>query len=156
MVLQGGLTTEMIINVREDSTIGETEVSIVCRKVTAELEEIIANLSLTDNTVAGKADGETYFIPLKNIFYFESVENKIFANTENRSFECPAKLYQLEQKLENTQFARISKTMIADLKKVKSIRPDENCRLIATLTNGEKLVVSRLYVPVIKNKLGVN
>lgn len=146
----------MKISVREDDTVSETEVRIVCRKITSELEEIIANLSLTDNTVAGKADGETYFIPLKDVFYFESVESKIFAYTANRSYECPARLYQLEERLENTQFVRVSKSMIADLKKVKSIRPDENSRLVATLLNGEKLVVSRMYVPVIKEKLGVN
>ncbi|NCA68450.1 MAG: LytTR family transcriptional regulator, partial [Clostridia bacterium] len=93
----------MKISIKEDPSADETEVIIVCRKVTIELEKIIANLSLIDNTVAGNKDGETHFIPLKDIFYFESVDGKIFFYTEKKSFECQTKLYQLEENLESTQ-----------------------------------------------------
>jgi DNA-binding LytR/AlgR family response regulator len=38
---------------------------------------------------------------------------------------------------------------------MRSIKPEENSRLLATLTNGEKILVSRQYVAEIKQKLGV-
>ncbi|MBR5616329.1 MAG: LytTR family transcriptional regulator DNA-binding domain-containing protein, partial [Clostridia bacterium] len=41
------------------------------------------------------------------------------------------------------------------LRKMQSIKQAEHSRLIATLINGEKIVVSRQYVPEIKKKLGV-
>ena len=94
-------------------------------------------------------------IPIKEIFYFESVDGKIFFYTENEIYEAMAKLYKIEESLKNLQFSRISKTVIANLDKMLSIRKAENSRLVATLVNQEKLVVSRQYVSEIKKKLGV-
>lgn len=83
------------------------------------------------------------------------MDKRIFFYTEDGVFESSAKLYRLEEKLENTLFSRISKSVIANLRKVRSIKPEENSRLLATLSNGEKLIVSRQYVLDIKKKLGV-
>jgi DNA-binding LytR/AlgR family response regulator len=83
------------------------------------------------------------------------VDGKIFFYTENELYEATAKLYQIEESLKHLQFARISKTVIANLDKMLSIRKAENSRLVATLVNQEKLVVSRQYVSEIKEKLGV-
>ena len=83
------------------------------------------------------------------------MEGKLFFYTEKDIYESAVRLYKVEENLEGTSFARISKTMITNLKKMRSIKPIENSRLIATMTNGEKLVVSRQYVPEIKKKLGV-
>lgn len=66
-----------------------------------------------------------------------------------------AKLYKIEESLKNLRFSRISKTVIANLDKMLSIRKAENSRLTATLVNQEKLIVSRQYVSEIKKKLGV-
>ena len=96
-----------------------------------------------------------FSIPIKDIFYFESVDGNIFFYTENETYEATAKLYIIEEKLKNLQFARISKTVIANLDKMSSIKKAESSRLVATLVNNEKLVVSRQYVSEIKKKLGV-
>ena len=69
--------------------------------------------------------------------------------------EAMAKLYKIEESLKNLRFSRISKTVIANLDKMLSIRKAENSRLTATLVNQEKLIVSRQYVSEIKKKLGV-
>ena len=105
--------------------------------------------------MAGKKDEETFLIPIKEIFYFESVDGKIFFCTENETYEAMAKLYKIEESLKNLRFSRISKTVIANLDKMLSIRKAENSRLTATLVNQEKLIVSRQYVSEIKKKLGV-
>lgn len=145
----------MKITINKSAAAKETEITVLCSELTPELEEIISHITLIDNTVTGKRDGETYFIPLKDIYYFESVDKRIFFYTEDGVFESSAKLYRLEEKLENTLFSRISKSVIANLRKVRSIKPEENSRLLATLSNGEKLIVSRQYVLDIKKKLGV-
>ena len=94
-------------------------------------------------------------IPIKEIFYFESVDGKIFFCTENETYEAMAKLYKIEESLKNLRFSRISKTVIANLDQMLSIRKAENSRLTAALVNEEKLIVSRQYVSEIKKKLGV-
>ena len=145
----------MKITIQENNNIRETEILIVCQKLTPELDEIVSNLALANRTIAGKDSDEIHFISLKEIYYFEAIDSKTFFYTKNRTFETNIKLYQLEEKLLNTAFARVSKSVIVNLKKIRSIRPDENSRLVATLLSDEKIMVSRNYVPEIKKKLGV-
>jgi len=143
------------ITIQENPGIGETQVHIICPEMTAEIEEIVANIGLIGHTFAGKKEGEIFFISMKDIFYFESVDGKVFFYTERECYESTAKLYKIEETLQSAKFARISKSTIANLSKMKSIKPMENSRLTATLTNGEKILVSRQYVNEIKKKLGV-
>ena len=145
----------MKITIQENSSAPETEIIVVCKELTSELEEIISSIALSTHTIEGRADGEIYFLPLKDIYYFEAVENKVFFYTKDQTFEAHFKLYQIEEKLQSTTFAQVSKSAIVNLKKIKSIRPDESSRLIATLLSNEKIMVSRSFVPEIKKKLGV-
>lgn len=147
--------TPLKITIHEDPNINETEITVICSEMTAELEEIIANIGLIGHNFAGKRDGETFFVPMKDILYFESLEGNIFFYTEKETYEAAARLYKIEESLQNSKFARISKTSIANLSKVRSIKPAENSRLMATFINGEKILVSRQYVSEIKKKLGV-
>jgi len=151
--MQGGMAVK--IEIIQNENITETEITIKAKVLDEELSEIIACLSLIGNTVAGTRDGVVSFIPLREIFYFESVDNKTFFYTKDEVYETKAKLYKLSEKLSDTSFVRISKSTIANLKKLKSIKRAKGSRLEAELVNGEKLLVSRQYVNDIKNKLGV-
>ena len=145
----------MKIIIETDKSINETEIHIKCREVDEDLKEIISSLSLEDFKFAGYINEETFFIPLNDILYFEAVDSKIFFYTSGKMYESALKLYKIEETTKNTSFARISKTTIANLRKMTSIKKAENSRLIATMISGEKLVVSRQYVSEIKRKLGV-
>ena len=145
----------MRIIIEEDKNLTETEITVRCHEMTAALAEAISQIGLADHVYAGRRGEETFFVPLREIYYFEMVEGKLFFYTEKDIYESAVRLYKVEENIEGTSFARISKTMIANLKKMRSIKPIENSRLIATMTNGERLVVSRQYVPEIKKKLGV-
>lgn len=145
----------MKINIKQDSSMTETEITISCKQIDKELEAVISSLSLINNSVSGKLDGETFFIPLGEVLYFETIDNKTFFYTNDKMYETPTKIYQLEEKLADTPFVRISKSSLMNIQKVKSIRSEENSKLMATLLNGEKVVVSRQYMQTIKIKLGV-
>ena len=120
------------------------------------LDSLLAVLSLAGETVAGKtADGETVFVPLSSVYYFETVDDRLFFCTERETYECPARLKQMEEELRDLPFARVSKTAVVNLERLASIRPEKNSRLTATLTNGERLTVNRQYVRSVKEKLGV-
>lgn len=145
----------MKINIIHDPSIAEPEITVKYGYLSKELEDMLAYLSLADNTMAGNFDGETYFIKMADILYFETVDRKVFFYTADKTFETKAKIYQIEEKLSNAPFARISKSMIVNLRKVKSIYPEKHSKLRAKLTNGEELLVSRQYLNTIKDKLGV-
>lgn len=65
------------------------------------------------------------------------------------------KLYELEEELAGTKFTRINKDCITNLAKLVRVRGQINGRLLATLSNGEKLLINRSYVPEIKKKLKI-
>ena len=63
------------------------------------------------------------------------------------------KLYELEDLLKNNSFFRVSKSMIVNLMKITSVRPALNGRFSAILKNGEEIIISRKYVPALKQIL---
>ena len=145
----------MKITIETDKNITETEIHIKCSQVDSELKEIISSFSLYDCKFVGYLDNEAHFIALNDILYFEVVDGGIFFYTNGKTYESVLKLYKIEEATQNTSFARISKTVVANLRKMTSIKKAEHSRLVATMVSGEKLVVSRQYVSEIKRKLGV-
>jgi len=69
--------------------------------------------------------------------------------------EVREKLYTLEGMLPVESFMRASKSAILNLNKVKSLSPAFGGRFEAVLDNGEKTIISRQYVPVLKERLGL-
>ena len=70
-------------------------------------------------------------------------------------FESRARLYELEEAL-GSYFVRISKSMIVNLRKLRSVSADPSGRMDALLLNGERVIISRNYVKDIKRRLGLS
>ncbi len=145
----------MKLIIKHDPNIKEPEIVVSYGFLDSELEDVLAYLSLADNRMAGNLNNETHFIKLSDILYFETVDRKCFFYTASASYETKMKLSEIEEKLINTPFSRISKSALVNLKKVRSINTEKHSRLCATLLNGEKVIVSRQYLNCIKEKLGV-
>jgi len=125
--------------------------------MTDEIEMVVAQLRLMgkQKTVTGTYNGEIYFLDYKDVIYFDTTDRKTFIYTIDRVYETPLKLYQLEEMLQGTSFIRASKSMILNIKKINSIGHTFSGKMIATLENGEKVEISRNYVPLLKEKLGI-
>jgi len=143
----------MKIKVEEIQNITEEEIIIRCRSRDERVESIISTLTLFDNKIAAKKDGRNYLLKLQDIYYFESVDNKVFCYTEKDVFEISMKLYEIENTYFDTNFIRISKNMIVDAGRIVSFKAQLNGRMEAILSNGEKVEVSRNYVSALKVKL---
>ena len=50
-------------------------------------------------------------------------------------------------------FLRVSKSMLLNLMKIRSIQPALNGRLVAVLQSGEEAIISRSYVKALKSAL---
>ena len=145
----------MKITIIHDPEIGEPRITVAYGYLTQELQDLLAEISLADNRIPGEKNGTTHFLNLSDIYYIETVDGKVFLYTVGDTYETKARIYQLEEKLSGTPFARISKSTMVNLKKVRSITPEKHSKLIMTLLNGEKLLVSRQYLNSIKERLGV-
>lgn len=145
----------MKLTIEKDLPVNEVEITIRCGKMDAGLEALVRQIQLYDITIAGKKDGRNYLFTLDCIFYFESVEERTYLYLKEGVYECSKRLYELEQLLENTAFSRISRACMINTSMVESVRPLLGRRLEARLDNGERLIVNRHYVPVFKEKFGL-
>lgn len=75
--------------------------------------------------------------------------------TKSQVLETHLRLYEIENKLSEGDFFRASKSTIINISKIKKLSPRFNGRLDVLLENEEKLVISRQYVPTIKEILGL-
>lgn len=102
-----------------------------------------------------KKEEKCYKIPIREIFYLESVDRKVFVYTVKDTFKVDGRLYELEEKLLNFGFIRISKSMLLNFDKIYSFYPRLSGNLEAILVNEEKVAISRRYVAGLKKKLGM-
>lgn len=132
----------------------EDEIIIRCRHMDEQLLNLVYAIKAREKLTALR--GSEYFqIAPEEIYYFEAVDNKVFLYLEKDVYEIKQKLYELEQQFRGTDFFRASKSYIINLAKVKSINPAFNGRFEAHMKNGEKVMISRQYVPILKDKLGL-
>ena len=133
----------------------EDEIIIRCRELDEDLVRLI-NLLKTGNTrITGYHNGTMKQLSPKDIFYFESVDNKVFAYYETEVYDVKEKLYEIEERYAHSDFQRISKSVIVNVSVIDHISPLIGSRLEATLNNGEKVIISRQYVPELKKKIGI-
>jgi len=143
------------ISIDVDGTKQDTEIKITCKSLTPEIEKIIATLRMIDQQLMVEKEQETYILDVTQIMYIEAVERKTFVYTKEDCFESKLKLYEMEQRLEESGFFRASKSCLVQLRRIKSLKADMDRKLRLTLENGEQLVVSRQYADDLKRRLGV-
>lgn len=87
---------------------------------------------------------------LEDVYYFEALDEKVFAYTKEQVYEIKMRLYEVEKAFENRHFVRCSKSVVLNLMLLDSISPALNGRFFAHMKNGEKLIISRQYAPQLK------
>ena len=126
---------------------------IHCHHISDEVREIVAFVKSRQGQLTAVADEKQYEIAVADVFYIESVDNKVFLYTKNKVYETKQKLYELEDLLKGKHFLRVSKSTLLNLMKVSAIRPALNSRFTAVLYSGEQVVITRKYVPDLKKAL---
>ena len=128
-------------------------IKIGCHKVDSNVKEIVHFIKSRQGSIDVK-DGEMkYNIPIVDIFYVESVDDRTFIYLSSDCYETAHKLYELEEILNERRFIRISKSVIVNLLKIECVKPALNGRYLCHLKNGEDVIISRKYVPEFKEKL---
>ena len=132
-------------------TIREEEseyIEIGCHKRDERVNELVRLLKMHQGSVEGMREEKQYQIPLSDLYYIEAVDERTFLYLEKDCYESHRRLYEFEELLADRSFARISKSVIVNI-----IKPALNGRFLCQLKNGEKVIISRKYVPEIKEKL---
>lgn len=135
----------------------EEEIIIKCSSLNQDVMDFIRRFKQKDavDKLHVYLNGEIHLIEPSEVFYFEYVDQKVFAYGRTKVYETKNKLYELEEILPKKDFIRISKASILNLNKINSLVPTLGGRFEASLKNGEKVVVSRQYVNTLKKALGL-
>lgn len=145
----------MKISINVNPEFDETEIIINCNELSSDIEELIAALRINNQQIAVKKEDQNCLIAVNKILYIESLERKTFVYTENEIYDSKLKLYEMESKLCQMGFLRISKSCLVNLKYIKLIKNDIERKLRLTMQNGEQIIVSRQYADEIKRRLEV-
>ena len=131
------------------------EVIIRCPKADERIDRIVSLLRADEQKLHGKKDGVTSLIEWGDVLYFESVEKRCFIYTADDVYETGLRLYEIEGRMAGSGFFRSSKSQILNIAKISSLCPDFGGRLDVVMDNGEKLIVSRQYARILKERLGL-
>ena len=143
------------VTIKQIDTKEDEEIIVKCHEINDEVLSVVERLKRNENILLGNKDNEVFRIDLKDVYYIESVENKTFICLQKNVFESKLKLYEIEEMTQNSKLFRCSKAMILNIAKIRSVSPSVNGRFEAKLTNGESVIISRQYVPILKKRLGM-
>lgn len=144
------------MNIRIIENINELlEVIIKCPKADNEVIKLKEHIEMFDNRLRASDGNKIFLISPPDVLYFEAVDNRTFLYTEENVLEIKHRLYELEESLSNRDFIRISKSQIVNINKIKSLKPELNRSLTATMINGEILSISRRYSMALKTLLNI-
>ena len=133
----------------------EDEIIVRCGTLDERVMSLIYSLKADQDKLTGYVEDKIVKLLPKEIYYFESVDNKVFAYTAKGTYEVHKKLYEIEAEYAYTDFLRISKSIIVNVAKIAYLKPIFNGRFEAKLKNEEKIIISRQYVLELKKKLEI-
>lgn len=145
----------MKVSMEESSVHTEPEIIVRYREMDEPLKRVVAAIRLACGSLIERREEKSYILNATDIFYFEAVDGKVFIYAEKEVYETSLRLYEIESRFEESDFFRASKSVVANLSKISCVKAVFNGRFEANMKNGEKIIISRQYVPLLKKKLGL-
>lgn len=144
----------MQVEIRRVDSYNDERAVISAVTVTDEIQSAIDILEKNCRSIMVIGSEGNVLCRTDRIYYAESVDKRTYIYTRDGCFETKYRLYELEEVL-TSNFFRASKAMIVNMRKIKSVKAELNGRMTAELINGEKVVIARSYVKVLKERLGI-
>ena len=117
------------------------------------LQEIIENGTYQTVTIPCFLGEQRYSISCDHILFIETIQEMLFVHTGSKVYEAKKRLYELEEMLPK-QFARVSKSVIMNLKQVEYYSPLASGLMKASFYNGEETYISRKYLRLLRTMIG--
>lgn len=148
----------MKIRIETDTELLEDEVIIRCKELDEKimsLQNVLAEHCRMEQCILLARGDTEYYVPIKDIYFFETEGKTIQAHTADKIFDAPFKLYELEEMLPGG-FMRISKSTIANLDYIYSITRNLTASSIVEFReSNKKALVSRSYYKALVERLRI-
>ncbi len=146
----------MQIEIITDTLCKQMRVVIYTDEVNDEVNELVKRLSDdAPKVLAGFRDNSFELLDLSEIIRVFASSGKVFAVTRDGEYSLRLRLYEIGERLKKSDFVRISKSEIINLRKVKSFDLSFTGTICVTFSDSSKSYVSRRYVSEIKKVLGI-
>lgn len=93
----------------------EEEIIIKCSLLDDDMLKLINYFKYGSRKLPAYQGGKMFFLEPQEVFYFESVEQKVFAYCRLEVYQVKNKLYELMEELPGRDFIRASKSTILNL-----------------------------------------
>lgn len=146
----------MQVEIKIDDSYTEPKIIILTASMTEEVNDVMKKLSESNpQIISGSKNGKIEVLEQNDLLKLYAGNGKVFAVTNNGEYALRLRLYEVEKRLNPSQFVRISNSEIINLKKVKNFDLSFTGTICVELMNGTTTYVSRRYVSKIKKILGM-
>lgn len=144
----------MKVNLFVSRDIEEPYADIHTDELTDNITKAMSILESDDSSemLAVKKGSDIALLEFSDVYMFRVENKQVKVYTENSEYQIKKALYQVEENLPS-DFVRISKTTIVNLKKVERVAPSLRGMMFIQLKNGLKDNISRKYLPDFKQAL---
>lgn len=137
----------------------EIEVIIKSRSHSARVEKLLNYLQRFDKkqseNIPIKAEDRVLIIKNTELIMVEVNQNELSFFTEAQVIKSTGKLKNIRSRLNSSNFIQVSRFAIINMNYLQSIESGFSGTLVAKLKGSVKTTVSRRYVPIIKQYLGL-
>ena len=144
----------MKVNLFVSRDIEDPHADIHTNELTDKVSKAISILESDESNdmIAVKKGSDIALLQLDEIYMFRVEDKQVKVYTESSNYMIKKALYQVEEVLDS-DFIRISKTTIINLKKIERVAPSLKGMMFIELKNGLKDNISRKYLPDFKKAL---
>ena len=144
----------MKVNLFVSKDIKEPYADIHTDQLTDNITKAMSILESDDSNdmLAVKKGSDIALLEFDDVFMLRVEDKQVNVYTENGQYLVKKPLYQVEETL-SSDFVRISKTTIVNLRKIERVAPSLKGMMFIQLKNGLKDNISRKYLPDFKQAL---
>ncbi len=115
------------------------------------------NILSTNGQLTFQSDFATHILSLSDIHFISANNKTSVIHTENKDYETPKLLKELEEKLPPKHFMRIHKGYLVNMDWIASLRYDKGGAYNIQLKNQDETIlpVGRVYANILKENLGL-
>ncbi|MBO4219360.1 MAG: LytTR family transcriptional regulator DNA-binding domain-containing protein [Clostridia bacterium] len=113
------------------------------------IETVLSN----SGEIAVKKSGETSYIKLCDVLFFETGDDRVWAHTDRECFECPMTLSELLLKLP-VSFEKASRSSIVNTSLIRSlVRSPTGVGTASFDRSSKRVFISRMYFKAVRGKI---
>lgn len=140
----------------EHADVAENEVILRCPALDEEMLGVLSLLrSGLQRLCVWDDSRRTTLLTPHEVVYCETVDDRVFVYTGRAMYQTALGLGELESRYGSLGFFRAGKSAVVNLHHIRSLASREAGRIEAILETGERLMVSRRYAPLLRERLGL-